>query len=65
LVQSAKRRASLKEVKRVRTALSLGGIMIKSKDANLIKDVNLQLVSRERLIRCHLELMAITNFVIL
>jgi hypothetical protein len=36
-IRSAKRKAPLKEVKRGRTALSLNGIMIIAKDANLLK----------------------------
>jgi hypothetical protein len=36
-IRGAKRRAPLKEVKRVRTALSLHGIMIIAKDASLLK----------------------------
>ncbi len=41
---NAKRRAPLKEVKRGGTALSLDGIMIIAKDANLLKMLILNLV---------------------
>ncbi len=36
---SAKKRALLQEVKRGRTALSLDGLMIIAKDANLLKTI--------------------------
>ncbi len=37
LIRSAKRRVPLRDVKRGRTALSLDGLMITAKDANLLK----------------------------